>query len=243
MENDPPDSKPLKVTSNLIINNLYDITAEAKDVRSPSIVTFTDKKTKESFSIPLEALRGYSGDYWGGTSGSAINDAGRLLHDLGKMKTEVKINFANINKINPALKRFDNDGTDVGAPFPNYCLNDSIPWTGWDPESEEDIDASSDPEIIANYIGDKIITYTPADDEVILQWIDADLDYNPGNHRKAGWGLFFYGRQYFQGLDSEEPLYFAEWDDLEGIANILENMKDQEALKVTFALLGRRLEE
>lgn len=242
MENDYPITRVLRLDAGAFTNDSYDIVIEAQSVRHPAFITFTDKKSKESYSIPEEILRGHSGDYWGGASESAIEYAGRLLHNLNRIKTEIKVNYANINKMNPELKRYDNDGTDIGSPFPHYCLNESIEWRGYDVITDDEIGPDSPPEVIAAYHEDKIISYTPSDDEAILQWVDADSDWNPVGLRKAGWGIFFYGRMYFNGPNSEKPLYFAEWDDLQGIANILENMKDLEALKVAYALLGKSLE-
>ena len=125
--------------------------------------------------------------------------------------------------------------------MPVFMIKD-LPWHGWSDELDDIFysDRPSDEvtqEYIDKYEGEKVVTYMPKDDEVVLRWVASDFNHGLELKRepKSGWGLYQWGNLY--GLDSR-PIAFADWDDIDGIANIANNMDSQEALNITSILLG-----
>ena len=246
-----PLSIPPVFSSELVIIELskdgkYRITVDGSDLNSRVKVKFTNLENKKETNVPQDLIWGRQftpSDHQYGlipVESELIDEANNLLFRLSFKRNEAKVDFAQINKLNPNLRRIDNDGLDIGSSMPVFMIKD-LPWHGWSDEVEDIIHSDSPDEDITQeyldeYDGEKIVTYTPTDDEIVLRWVAADFNHGVELKKEpeSGWGLYPWGNLF--GLDSK-PIAFAQWDDIEGISNIVNNMNNQKALQITSILL------
>lgn len=227
----------------------YEIIVTSKDIHSRAKITFVNLEDKSEVTISEEPLRGREFYPWDDeysqleVKSTLLNEANHLLYKLGFTRNDIKVEFAQMNKSYPKLRRIDNDGLDIGANFPVYIVKDNLPWRGWHDEIE-DLFYSDSPneeitqEYIDNYQGKKVIDYTPASDEIVLTWVQDDFPRSRGLNKTAdaGWAVCFWANLY----SNDELILFVKWDDLEGIAKLAKGIENEEALKVTAALLGQK---
>lgn len=226
-------------------NGKYDIIVTSKDIHSRAKITFVNLEDKSEITISEEPLRGREFNSWDdeyrplAVKSDLLNEANYLLYKLGFTRNDIKVEFAQMNKCYPKLRRIDNDGLDMGANFPVYVVKEGIGWSGWHEEFEDGFYSDSPgeeitQEYIDNYQGEKIIDYTPSDNKIVLTWIEDDFPrgHNSGRIKEAGWAVCFW-----KDLYNRDPILFAKWDDLEAISSLAKSIENEKALKVTAALL------
>lgn len=227
-------------------NGKYKIVVNGSDIYSNTKINFINLEDKSEYAVLEESIRGKQFsrlDYYEygviPVDNKLIDEANALLYTLTFRRNHIKVNFAQITKLNPNLRRINNDSLDIGSDLPVFTIKD-VPWSGWSEELEDGFESDNPnkeitQEYIAKYEGEKIINYTPEDNEIVLRWVGADF-HNGLELKKepnSGWGLYPWGT-----LFDVKPIAFAKWDDIEGITNIVNNMGSQRILKIISVMLG-----
>ena len=124
------------ILSELSKNGKYRIIVDGVKLHSRVKVKFINLDDGKETSVPQDLIWGRNFtpvDYEYGlipVESELIDEANHLLFMLAFKRNETKVNFAQINKLNPNLRRIDNDGLDIGSSIPVFMIKD-LPWQGW----------------------------------------------------------------------------------------------------------------